>query len=107
MISPFSIIILFDLLSAYIVIGDLWLNNSYIMLLNHRDFLMHSEALMYSSSALEIATIVCFLEYHEIGEFPVKNIYLMLISGLSCPQRNRHRCIHGMNLNHYIKFCSI
>jgi len=73
--SPFSIIILLDLLSVYIVIGDLWLNNSYIMFLNHRAFLMHSEALMNSASAVEVATIVCFLEYHEMGELPIKNIW--------------------------------
>jgi len=45
------------------------------MFLNHRAFLMHSEALMYSASAVEVATIVCFLEYHEMGEFPIKNIW--------------------------------
>jgi len=105
--SPFFVIILIDLLSVYIVIGDLWLNNSYIMFLNHRAFLMHSAALLYYDSTVEVAIIVCFMEYHEMGEFPYKNIWPDVDFQSSLSSAKSALCIHGKNLNHYIKFCNI
>jgi len=36
---------------------------------------MHSEVLMYSASAVDVATIVCFLDDQLIGEFLIKIIY--------------------------------
>jgi len=46
---------------------------------------MHCEALIYSASAVEVATIDCFLDVQEIGLFPKRIIcpevdFLSLIS---------------------------
>ena len=55
--------------------GLLYLNNSYNIFLIFNNFLIHNEALTYSASAVDVATIDCFLEFQDIGLFPINIIF--------------------------------
>ena len=74
-ISSFSILVLLAIFSVNILIGILNLNNSYNMFLIHKTFLIHSDVLMYSASAVDVATIDCFLIVQQIGLLPIKIIF--------------------------------
>jgi len=45
------------------------------MFLIHKTFLIHSDVLMYSASAVDVATIDCFLLVQQIGLLPIKIIF--------------------------------
>ena len=74
-ISSFSILVLLAILSVKILIGFLNLNNYCNMFLIHKTFLIHSDVLMYSASAVDVATIDCFLLVQQIGLLPIKIIF--------------------------------
>jgi len=68
-ISSFSILVLLAILSVNILIGFLNLNNSCNMFLIRKTFLIHSDVLMYSASAVDVAKNFFFFFFFFLVPF--------------------------------------